>query len=222
MSNQNAAKDICCLQMRLAADYKVLFPTNHGRMAELEVVRLPQRPDQASAALAERLNSPLPAMANDSGMGGGGVPKRAQKLGHFLPSKNAEIKQLIKSDHGHSTFLQQGVSLALEIEGDAAMFSFSNLIVALYLMFGAPVLIAFGYGAYLATLPSGSSGSSSSSGSTVTFSSASSGSTVTVQNAPLTVPRGVPGPIVGAGLPVLAVGYGVYWLVGVVDRNNLP
>ena len=85
--------------------------------------------------------------------------------------------------------------------GDAAMFSFSKLIVALYLMFGAPVLIAFGYGAYLATLPSGSSGSSS------------SGSTITVQSAPLTVSRGVPGPIAGAGLPVLAVGYGVYWLV---------
>ena len=25
--------------------------------------------------------------------------------------------------------------------------------------------------------------------------------------------KGAPGPIVGAGLPVLAVGYGVYWLV---------
>ena len=25
--------------------------------------------------------------------------------------------------------------------------------------------------------------------------------------------RGVPGPIVGAGLPFLAIGYGVYWLV---------
>ena len=25
-------------------------------------------------------------------------------------------------------------------------------------------------------------------------------------------PRGAPGPIAGAGLPVLAVGYGVYWL----------
>jgi hypothetical protein len=25
--------------------------------------------------------------------------------------------------------------------------------------------------------------------------------------------RGVPGPIVGAGLPLLAVGYGVYWLI---------
>ena len=74
---------------------------------------------------------------------------------------------------------------------------FSKLIVALYLMFGAPVLIAFGYGAYLA---SGSSGSSSSSGT-------SSGSTITVQT------RGVPGPIAGAGLPVLAMGYGIYWLV---------
>ena len=42
----------------------------------------------------------------------------------------------------------------------------------------APVLIAFGYGAYLAALPSGSSGSSSSSGSTVTFSLVSSGSTI--------------------------------------------
>jgi hypothetical protein len=78
---------------------------------------------------------------------------------------------------------------------------FSKLIVALYLMFGAPVLIAFGYGAYLATHPSGSSGSSS-----------SSGSTITVQTTP-PVARGVPGPIAGAGLPVLAVGYGVYWLV---------
>jgi len=25
--------------------------------------------------------------------------------------------------------------------------------------------------------------------------------------------RGAPGPIVGAGLPLLAIGYGVYWLV---------
>jgi len=25
--------------------------------------------------------------------------------------------------------------------------------------------------------------------------------------------RGVPGPIVGAGLPIFAVGYGVYWLI---------
>jgi hypothetical protein len=25
--------------------------------------------------------------------------------------------------------------------------------------------------------------------------------------------RGVPGPIAGAGLPILAIGYGVYWLV---------
>ena len=25
--------------------------------------------------------------------------------------------------------------------------------------------------------------------------------------------RGVPGPIAGAGLPVIAVGYGVYWLI---------
>jgi hypothetical protein len=25
--------------------------------------------------------------------------------------------------------------------------------------------------------------------------------------------RGAPGPIVGVGLPVLAIGYGVYWLV---------
>jgi hypothetical protein len=25
--------------------------------------------------------------------------------------------------------------------------------------------------------------------------------------------RGAPGPIAGAGLPILAIGYGVYWLV---------
>jgi hypothetical protein len=25
--------------------------------------------------------------------------------------------------------------------------------------------------------------------------------------------RGAPGPIAGAGLPILAVGYGVYWLI---------
>ena len=31
--------------------------------------------------------------------------------------------------------------------------------------------------------------------------------------APAPVTRGAPGPIVGAGLPVLAVGYGVYWLI---------
>jgi hypothetical protein len=27
------------------------------------------------------------------------------------------------------------------------------------------------------------------------------------------VPLGAPGPIAGAGLPILAVGFGVYWLV---------
>jgi hypothetical protein len=26
-------------------------------------------------------------------------------------------------------------------------------------------------------------------------------------------PKGAPGPIAGAGLPILAIGYGVYWLV---------
>jgi hypothetical protein len=26
-------------------------------------------------------------------------------------------------------------------------------------------------------------------------------------------PRGAPGPVLGAGLPVLAVGYGVYWVI---------
>ena len=25
--------------------------------------------------------------------------------------------------------------------------------------------------------------------------------------------RGVPGPVAGAGLPIIAVGYGVYWLI---------
>jgi hypothetical protein len=25
--------------------------------------------------------------------------------------------------------------------------------------------------------------------------------------------RGVPGPVVGAGLPIIAAGYGVYWLI---------
>jgi len=35
------------------------------------------------------------------------------------------------------------------------------------------------------------------------------------QNAPTQqgVVRGAPGPIAGAGLPILAVGFGVYWLV---------
>jgi hypothetical protein len=30
---------------------------------------------------------------------------------------------------------------------------------------------------------------------------------------PPSPPHGVPGPIAGAGLPILAVGYGAYWLV---------
>jgi hypothetical protein len=34
----------------------------------------------------------------------------------------------------------------------------------------------------------------------------------TPSSAPATA-RGAPGPIVGAGLPVLAVGFGVYWLI---------
>ena len=32
--------------------------------------------------------------------------------------------------------------------------------------------------------------------------------------------QGAPGPVVGAGLPVLAVGYGVYWLVKRRRRRN--
>jgi hypothetical protein len=40
----------------------------------------------------------------------------------------------------------------------------------------------------------------------------------------LTVTRGVPGPIAGAGLPVLAVGYGIYWIVRRrrIARRNDP
>jgi hypothetical protein len=37
--------------------------------------------------------------------------------------------------------------------------------------------------------------------------------------------EGAPGPIVGAGLPVLAIGYGVYWLVKrrrKADRKSRP
>jgi hypothetical protein len=30
---------------------------------------------------------------------------------------------------------------------------------------------------------------------------------------PVSRPHGAPGPIAGAGLPVLAVGFGVYWLI---------
>jgi hypothetical protein len=74
-------------------------------------------------------------------------------------------------------------------------------ILALWLLLGIPVV---GYVAYTATQQSGNSGGSSSSGSK------------TLHNAPpvsTTTPRGVPGPIAGAGLPVLAVGYGVCWLV---------
>jgi len=32
--------------------------------------------------------------------------------------------------------------------------------------------------------------------------------------------RGVPGPLVGAGLPVIAVGYGAYWLVRRYRRKS--
>ena len=32
--------------------------------------------------------------------------------------------------------------------------------------------------------------------------------------------RGAPGPVLGAGLPVLAIGYGVYWLVRRHRRNS--
>jgi hypothetical protein len=31
--------------------------------------------------------------------------------------------------------------------------------------------------------------------------------------------RGVPGPLAGAGLPILAVGYGAYWLIRRYRRN---
>jgi hypothetical protein len=33
------------------------------------------------------------------------------------------------------------------------------------------------------------------------------------------LPHGAPGPIVGAGLPVLAIGYGAYWLAGRFRRK---
>lgn len=39
------------------------------------------------------------------------------------------------------------------------------------------------------------------------------------QRAP-TPTRGVPGPIVGAGLPILALGYGAYWLVRRYRRKS--
>jgi hypothetical protein len=80
---------------------------------------------------------------------------------------------------------------------------FIKLILSFLLLLGIP---AVGYVAYTATQPSGSSGGSS-----------SGSSTLTLHNAPpvsITTPtHGVPGPIAGAGLPILAVGYGVYWLV---------
>jgi hypothetical protein len=52
-------------------------------------------------------------MANDSGMGGGGS-KEGPETGALSAAKSAEIKQLIKSDDGHSTFFQEGVTLALK------------------------------------------------------------------------------------------------------------
>lgn len=99
------------------------------------------------------------------------------------------------------------------------MFSVKLILAYFLLAFGAPVLVAFGYEAYLAT----PSGSSSSSGSIVTvYSSSSSGGALIYagSSTPLTTTRGVPGPIAGAGLPVLAVGCGVYWLVR--RRRPLP
>ena len=36
---------------------------------------------------------------------------------------------------------------------------------------------------------------------------------------PPPAPHGAPGPIAGAGLPILAVGYGAYWLVRRLRRK---
>jgi hypothetical protein len=52
---------------------------------------------------------------------------------------------------------------------------------------------------------------SAASGQNTSFSATASGRNTAV--------RGAPGPIAGAGLPILAVGYGVYWLVR--RRRNL-
>jgi hypothetical protein len=80
---------------------------------------------------------------------------------------------------------------------------FFKWILALLLSLGVPVV---GYVVYTAaTAPSGNTGGVSSSGSTLTLH--------TGPSAPITIAHGVPGPIVGAGLPVIVVGYGVYWLV---------
>ena len=45
----------------------------------------------------------------------------------------------------------------------------------------------------------------------VTFSTVNSANAQ--RNPPIRNVNGAPGPIAGAGLPLLAVGYGVYWLI---------
>jgi hypothetical protein len=48
---------------------------------------------------------------------------------------------------------------------------------------------------------------------TVVFSTPNLANAQSTATRPVPVSRGAPGPIAGAGLPVLAVGYGVYWLI---------
>jgi hypothetical protein len=109
--------------------------------------------------------------------------------------------------------IMMATALAINRKEELVALLGSRLLWA-YLLAIALIFSPVAYEIYAASLQSSRPAGTSSGGSAgVVFVDSGGSNGTSINGGTLIVPRGVPGPIAGAGLPVLAVGYGVYWLV---------